>query len=57
MKKFDWLSLFGFLGLASLCSGCEAIGDIFGAGVYTGVFLVIFVVVIIIVIITRIFKR
>jgi hypothetical protein len=57
MKKFDWISLFGFLGLASLCSGCEAIGDIFGAGVYTGVFLVIFVVVIIIVIITRIFKR
>jgi hypothetical protein len=57
MKRFDWLSLFGFLGLATLCTGCEVIGDIFGAGVYTGVFLVIFVVVIIVVIIARIFKR
>lgn len=57
MKRFDWLTLFGFFGLAALCSGCEAIGDIFGAGVYTGVFLVIFVVVIIVVIIARIFKR
>jgi hypothetical protein len=57
MERFDWKSLLGFVGLATVCSGCEVIGDIFGAGVYTGVFLVIFVVVIIVVIIARIFKR
>jgi hypothetical protein len=48
------LSLFA---LATVTTGCEVIGDIFGAGVYTGVFLVIFVIVIIIVIIARVFRR
>lgn len=48
------LTFFFFLvGMTS----CELIGDIFGAGVYTGIFIVIFVIVIIGVIVVRIFKR
>ena len=43
--------------LAMAVSGCEVVGDIFGAGVYVGMFIVIFVIVLIIVIISRIFKR
>jgi hypothetical protein len=43
--------------LALTVSGCEVVGDIFGAGVYVGMFIVIFVVVLIVVIISRIFKR
>ncbi|MBL7833883.1 MAG: hypothetical protein JNK18_08010, partial [Cyclobacteriaceae bacterium] len=30
--------------LLLLLSGCEVVGDIFGAGVYTGMFIVIFVI-------------
>lgn len=43
--------------LAMTLTSCEAIGDIFGAGVYTGIFIVIFVIVLIVVLISRIFKR
>lgn len=38
-------------------SSCEAIGDIFGAGVQTGVILSVLVIVIIIFILFRLFKR
>lgn len=38
-------------------TGCELIGDIFGAGVYTGIFIVIVVIVLIVVIVARIFRR
>ncbi len=38
-------------------SGCQLVGDIFGAGVYTGVFLVIFIAVVIIFVLSRVFKR
>ena len=38
-------------------TSCEAIGDIFSAGVYTGVFIVVFVVVVIIIVISRMGKR
>jgi hypothetical protein len=46
-----------FASLAFLLTGCEFIGDIFSAGVYTGMFLVLFVIVIIVVIIVRLTKR
>lgn len=38
-------------------TSCEALGDIFSAGVYTGVMLVVVVVVIIIFIIVKLGKR
>ncbi len=53
MKK---LSLAGFVMLISL-SGCEFIGDVFGAGVYLGVFMSVFVLVIIIIFVSKIFKK
>jgi hypothetical protein len=49
--------IFYFLPLLLLTTGCEIIGDIFGAGMYTGIFIVVFVIVIILVIVARIFKR
>ena len=45
------------LALASVLTSCELIGDIFGAGVYTGIFLVVFVIVVIVVIIARLGKK
>jgi len=55
MKNYNALLLFA--GLAFLLTGCELVGDIFSAGVYTGIFLVVIVVVIIVVIIVRLTKR
>jgi hypothetical protein len=43
--------------LVIVLSGCEVIGDIFGAGVYTGIFMVVFVVIVIIFIISKITRR
>lgn len=43
--------------LLLLLSGCEVIGGIFGAGVYTGMFIVIFVIVLIIVLAARMMRR
>ncbi len=40
-----------------MLTSCEVIGDIFGAGVYTGVFLVLLVIVIIIIVVVKVFKR
>lgn len=57
MSGINRYTFFGIALVAVMCSGCEVIGDIFGAGVYTGIFLVIFVIVIIVVLISRIFKR
>lgn len=55
MRKY---TLFGFfLALALVMTGCEVVGDIFSAGVYTGVFLVILIIVIIVVVAARIFKK
>ena len=42
---------------ASLLAGCKVVGDIFGAGVYTGIFLVVVVVVVIIVIVLKMGKK
>jgi hypothetical protein len=46
-----------FLPLLLLATSCEVIGDIFGAGVYTGIFIVLFVIVLLLIIVTKIFKR
>jgi hypothetical protein len=54
MKSLNSLML---AALALTLTSCEAIGDIFGAGVYTGMFIVIFVIVLIVVVISRIFRR
>jgi hypothetical protein len=43
--------------LLLLLSSCEVIGDIFGAGVYTGMFIVIFVIVLIIFVIVRMMRK
>jgi hypothetical protein len=45
-----------FIGVSStLLTGCRVIGDIFGAGVYTGVFLVVFVIVVILILVAKMF--
>lgn len=44
-------------GLLILLSGCEVVGDIFGAGVYTGMFIVIFVIVLIVILVARMRKK
>jgi len=43
--------------LLLLLSSCEVIGDIFGAGVYTGMFIVIFVIVLIVFVIARMMRK
>lgn len=43
--------------LLLLFSGCEVVGDIFGAGVYTGMFIVIFVIALIVFLIARVMRR
>ncbi len=55
MKRLNPILYFLFLLLTA--TSCELVGDIFGAGVYTGIFIVIFIIVIIIVIVARIFRR
>ena len=40
-----------------LLTGCEAIGDIFSAGVYTGIFFVVAIIVVIVVIVAKIGKK
>jgi hypothetical protein len=52
-------NLIGILLFAMLLtlSGCEAIGDIFSAGMYTGMFVVVLVIVVIIFIIARLGRR
>lgn len=51
------LSFLCFFFLLFAMTGCELVGDIFGAGVYTGIFIVIVVIVLIVVIVARIFRR
>jgi uncharacterized membrane protein len=48
---------FCFFFLLFVMTSCELVGDIFGAGVYTGIFIVVVVIVLIIFIVMRIFRR
>jgi hypothetical protein len=50
-------TLIYFLLLLFTATSCELIGDIFGAGVYTGIFIVIFVIVLLLIIVAKIFRR
>jgi hypothetical protein len=54
MKTVSRVSL---LVLSVLLISCEVIGDIFGAGVYTGVFVVVFVIGIIFLLFSRSRKK
>jgi hypothetical protein len=55
--KSTLLSALFFLLLISTLTSCEVVGDIFGAGVYTGMFVVVAIIIILIVVVSRIFKR
>jgi hypothetical protein len=54
MKTVQLVALFA---LAMTMTGCEVIGDIFSAGVYTGIFVVVIVVMIIIWILAKLRNR
>lgn len=54
MRKLNTLAI---LFMSLFLTSCDAIGDIFGAGIYVGMFIVIFVIVLIVVVIMRIFRR
>lgn len=43
--------------MLTMLSGCQVIGDIFGAGVYTGIFIVIFVIALIIFLVVRVMRK
>ena len=51
------LSYFLILFMMITLTGCELVGDIFSAGVYTGIFIVVLVVAIVIWLIFRMGKR
>jgi len=54
MKKSISILLAGFIIISSIfLSGCQAIGDIFKAGVWVGVIIVILIIALIIFIISR----
>lgn len=46
-----------FLLILIIVSGCEAVGDIFSAGFYTGIFFIVLVVGIIIFLVMKMGKR
>jgi len=55
--KNSILSILILILSATLLTSCEVVGDIFGAGVYTGMFIVVVVIIILIFGTTRIFRR
>ena len=50
-------SFYALLVMILFFTGCQVVGDIFGAGVYTGVFMVVFVIVVIVVIVAKVLRR
>ena len=52
-----YLSTIGFILMLMTLSGCEAVGDIFSAGVYTGIIIVVVVIIVIVMIIAKLGKR
>ena len=56
-QKFTFIQVFTVLLLSLGLSSCQAIGDIFKAGVWSGVLLVAAIIAIIIFIIVRLGKR
>ena len=55
MKKINTIAL--CLIFLAMATGCEVIGDIFGAGVYTGIFIVVAVIIMIVVLAAKVFKK
>lgn len=55
MKNF--FTSLSILFFSIILTSCEAIGNIFGAGVSVGIFIAIFVIIMIIFLITRMFRR
>jgi hypothetical protein len=51
------ITILSFFLLLFAMTSCELIGDIFGAGVYTGIFIVVVVIVLILIIVMKIFRR
>lgn len=52
-----FLYILGVTLSSSLLTSCQAIGDIFSAGVYVGIFLVVAVITVIFLIISRLGKK
>lgn len=46
-----------FILLLVTITSCQVIGDIFGAGVYTGIFIVIVIIVIIFILLSKVFRK
>ena len=57
MKATNFLYVLILALLAFILTGCELIGDIFSAGVYTGVFIVVLFIALIIYAVMRFGKR
>ena len=55
--KITSLYITMLVSLAFILSGCEAIGTIFNAGVYTGIFVVVLVIALILFLVVRLGKR
>lgn len=51
------LSVYGIVAMMFVLTGCEAIGDIFSAGVYTGLALVVLVIIIVIWLMRKLGRR
>ena len=56
MKNNPLLSIFTFVLLAMMFTGCEVIGDIFEAGLWVGVILVVLVIAIVIWVIKKLIR-
>ena len=54
MKRY---TIAGMIAIMLTLTGCEAIGDIFSAGVYSGIFISVVVVVIIITLFLKLGRR
>ena len=55
--KNQWLNILLLILLGFILTGCELVGDIFGAGVYTGIFIVVLFIALIIFAVVRLGKR
>ncbi|HEY5750209.1 MAG TPA: hypothetical protein VIU12_29285 [Chryseolinea sp.] len=55
LKKLNSFAFFVLL-LVTVTS-CQVIGDIFGAGVYTGIFIVIVIIVVIFILLSKVFRK
>jgi cytosine/uracil/thiamine/allantoin permease len=57
MKRSSFLTLLAVAVVIILLPGCQAIGDIFKAGMWTGVFVVVIVIGLIVYLISRAGKK